>query len=635
MNEGESGTMNVNNPVKVFIDTHLHLYNLSHIGLLAYVNRTLLNKSIRLEDFFKSRYFRIVWRIASSKNPLMHIVKKIVLALLVLGPICLGFLAFRFDLLDWFLSGPRSLIFDLTLVAVLYIGCLALVIIIVKFVVRDRLSKAFNMLSILENDICSMLLYIERDYVFSSLRRFGRDARVKNFIETYKSTLASGQVADGFGKLDAKFRNAVYDKVILTPLMMDFECEGYAGNGKMRYNLPPDKPIVDQVIDMFNGIKRYMQKSAFRLFEVYPFMGINPANYPCGRAFPVSEMGDDIRIRLFASMPDSVSEKVKMFLFENEDGIRGHYVVAIEDIDEDEELWWDQNMNGSNGAHPDKLGNYVHDICAESRVGSATKLLFKYFGDYDSTDDRLYDKFKDNYDKYFAKGKYNGDVDKIRSFFFAGIKLYPGLGFDPWPVTEYETKNTTNSGEWKIPTDILEKQKNVELLYRFCVFKNIPLTVHCQHMGFDSIDRKDLERNTNPNRWERVLGEQGRYKELKINFAHMGINDGWLFQKWVPVVAGYIKRNPNVYADFACKGWKPGFYANFLGILHTHGIRKDRIMFGSDFMIDLMYVKSYEEYLEKYLAFFSVEDSCKDMALLGKFSVDNPREFLFGSSNKM
>ncbi|MCW8966636.1 MAG: hypothetical protein OQK82_08135, partial [Candidatus Pacearchaeota archaeon] len=76
-----------------------------------------------------------------------------------------------------------------------------------------------------------------------------------------------------------KCDDMIFRKVILTPLMMDFDGKGYKGDGPVHYNLPPYKPIVEQVVDVFNGIKRYNKMSPYHLFEVYTFVGINPQNY--------------------------------------------------------------------------------------------------------------------------------------------------------------------------------------------------------------------------------------------------------------------------------------------------------------------------------------------------------------------
>ncbi|HWP67901.1 MAG TPA: amidohydrolase, partial [Rectinemataceae bacterium] len=48
---------------------------------------------------------------------------------------------------------------------------------------------------------------------------------------------------------------------------------------------------------------------------------------------------------------------------------------------------------------------------------------------------------------------------------FAGIKLYPPMGFDPWPDDEAE-------------------REKVKILYSFCEKKNVPIITHCDDGGF-------------------------------------------------------------------------------------------------------------------------------------------------------
>jgi hypothetical protein len=92
----------------------------------------------------------------------------------------------------------------------------------------------------------------------------------------------------------------LYSKVVLTPLMMDF---GYKGFGDkairyVHYKEQSRKPIKEQVVDVYNGIRDYREfdykdkyrlafpnlapqdgKSTSRIFEIYPFIGINTKNY--------------------------------------------------------------------------------------------------------------------------------------------------------------------------------------------------------------------------------------------------------------------------------------------------------------------------------------------------------------------
>ena len=56
--------------------------------------------------------------------------------------------------------------------------------------------------------------------------------------------------------------NTEYNTIVLTPLLMDF---GYRNiRSDTYYSIPPEKPIIEQTIDVFNGIRKYRN---FELFE--------------------------------------------------------------------------------------------------------------------------------------------------------------------------------------------------------------------------------------------------------------------------------------------------------------------------------------------------------------------------------
>jgi len=92
----------------------------------------------------------------------------------------------------------------------------------------------------------------------------------------------------------------IYSKIVLTPLMIDFGYKGYGDTAirYVHYKEHSRKPVKEQVIDVFNGIrdyaefdykKRYIKafphlvskkgQNTSRVFEIYPFIGINTKNY--------------------------------------------------------------------------------------------------------------------------------------------------------------------------------------------------------------------------------------------------------------------------------------------------------------------------------------------------------------------
>lgn len=196
--------------------------------------------------------------------------------------------------------------------------------------------------------------------------------------------------------------------------------------------------------------------------------------------------------------------------------------------------------------------------------------------------------------------------------YFAGIKLYPPLGFDPWPSEPSE-------------------REKAEALYQFCETNQIPITTHCDDGGFRVIQLEKAWTYTAPERYTEVLL---RFPNLRINFAHFGylhnqikrINDQY---EWRNRILKFMLEYPNVYSDFSFDGVYPQFYQELLEMLANlsesdRKVVEQRVMFGSDFMVNLLKVNSYLEY------FTIFEESPLDSALKHKFGSENPARFLFG-----
>jgi len=139
--------------------------------------------------------------------------------------------------------------------------------------VTKLLKASANLLVVLENDIGSTFLLME------------------NCLREQENPILN---KDGL-----HIGGETYTSIVLTPLMMDF---GYKGNrspgdGSIRrfhYDIRVGKPIVGQVVDVFRAIRMYvktestadltkkfpsLQPGTKRMFEIYPFLGLNPANY--------------------------------------------------------------------------------------------------------------------------------------------------------------------------------------------------------------------------------------------------------------------------------------------------------------------------------------------------------------------
>lgn len=700
---------------RVFFDSHLHLYDLSHAGFLAFLNRFFINQSISLSDIISCRLLKILSCLFPAEKKYFKIIKIIIsLLLLSLIYILISLLIYycpinncrQIQKLSQDFPPFRGLVAFFPGVIITVI----LTLLLIKNFSKKYIRRIINLLSITESGVCGMLLNLELDYLYLSLKSISEhkpylaikiaamELAVKaktntgilddlkqayeeasrgkphlkerldelnnsskkkllpNDIRVLKEWLITCYLKKG-DSYGLKFGDLEFDKIILTPLMMDFQYKGYDGNFKIHYNLPPDKPIVDQTIDMFNGIKQYMKDSQFRIFEIYPFMGINPDIYPDNpaaefRINPRTLPADIVKV-LFKWIPRSVKNKVKKFPGpENNVMKKDRVIVAVEKVTEREGEAWKKAIRKAfmnDIVCRDKIIEWIDKIVKQSRNNSIQRLMYKYFGEYNGNDKNLYDKFRKRYQYYFRDDGYAYNIDKIRSHSIAGIKFYPPLGFNPWPEEE-------------------DKQEKIKFIYRFCNERQIPITVHAHMISFDTISKKLKEKYTDPARWINILKD---YPQLKLNFAHMGMKTRENYRSlssWAIIILEYLKfSNHNIYTDFSClalKDWKHSFYKDLEIIIKKTAdnqnilkkcnkktlkiiaeIRKtlsaktaggndvkgnnnhimERILFGTDFMLHLFYNDSCFDYLDY---FFNRNTSFNDKEKK-LFCNINPRRFIF------
>ena len=338
-----------------------------------------------------------------------------------------------------------------------------------------------------------------------------------------------------------------YDKMVLCPLVMDFGFKNIPKKEKngVLYNLTPKRPIVNQIGDLLYAIRTYFRfelevdaknkkmdlsseipdsqkKKNEKLFEIYPFMGLDTRNYTL----------------------DKLEKMLEMY-----------------------------------------FKNFTKDESGETRRNR----LFAKMGKLDSN---MYDTTPDYYTDIFA-----------------GIKLYPQMGFDPYPSDPEE----------------LEK---VQYLYKFCIDKRIPITTHCSDGGYKT--GKDNDKLTSPlGQWKNVFEAKDKNSEhlfsgLTLNFAHFG-SQKKNNRQWRNEIIELTKKHPNVYADISCNDMTPGYY-NELGKLFNDKNPQlhEKVLYGSDFSINMLAsnVESYNQYLEAF-----VKSNLTYKTNLCEF---NPKKFLFG-----
>jgi predicted TIM-barrel fold metal-dependent hydrolase len=156
-------------------------------------------------------------------------------------------------------------------------------------------------------------------------------------------------------------------------------------------------------------------------------------------------------------------------------------------------------------------------------------------------------------------------------------------------------------------------------LYDFCVEYNVPITAHCNPGGF--LVHKDFAGFSSPFKWESVLK---KYKNLRLNLAHFG---GVERDEWRGKIADMIlEKDPetgeykyeSLYTDISYQGVDEVSYRDMMNFINGHDCEKrtrllKRIIFGSDFMINLQDISSYSKYLRYFIDAKALTLEEKDM----------------------
>ena len=376
-----------------------------------------------------------------------------------------------------------------------------------------------------------------------------------------------------------------YRRIILTPLIVDFGAKGLLDRRITGYYRElPRKPVVKQTADLLEGIAYYTRHTQCHLFEIYPFLGLNPQFYPLDKRM-------DTRVR---DVPEyDESELPAGIKIETDPSDRSGYVITDGEMAKEAKRWLYRLFHKSENNRY-AIKRLYDDSRDQDRGTTLPELLDKYFRDYTGRREDL----------FAHMGAYKGDIDCMGSNVFAGIKLYPPLGFDPWPSEHCQYQ-----------------REKVRRLYGFCQEKQIPITVHCSVGGFiGTQDGKEAMRLVTPHKWVEVLKE---YPNLRLNFAHLGRQDRGT--EWQRVVLDLLERYPNVYTDFANCAVSRTFYDRLSRLIAEHPHAKERLLFGSDFMVNLLETDSYAEYYGYFLDAknaLSAEDR-------HQFFHVNPKRFLF------
>jgi predicted TIM-barrel fold metal-dependent hydrolase len=192
-------------------------------------------------------------------------------------------------------------------------------------------------------------------------------------------------------------------------------------------------------------------------------------------------------------------------------------------------------------------------------------------------------------------GQFSLVQDAVRNKGFIGVKLYPVMGFRPMgndgaADTDYYPQELRAIPHWGQKMD-----RALSNLYDWCIAEDIPIMAHCSFSQFPSAA---AGMRGAPKEWRKVL-EQSRWRELRLNVAHLGgvwdlANDptnGWTADA-VTLLADF----PNVYGDLADydpvveitadqKAVNAKVLPRLKALLDAKPKARDKLMYGSDWVM--------------------------------------------------
>jgi len=208
---------------------------------------------------------------------------------------------------------------------------------------------------------------------------------------------------------------------------------------------------------------------------------------------------------------------------------------------------------------------------------------------------------------------------------FAGLKVYPPMGFDPNP----------EDGDAKAKT---------EIFFTFAEEHQIPIVTHCDDQGFRMLSLEDSFTFTSPERWEGVLE---RHPNLWLDFAHFGQQyyrgiplteiKKWpeilrerlngTEMSWQQRIIALMKKYPHVYSDLSFGGSDEKAWSSLNEVLAQNGEDRSkieaRLLFGTDWPLCLTKIPNALDYWNLFVEGPVSQD------LMDKMLNKNPQVFLF------
>jgi predicted TIM-barrel fold metal-dependent hydrolase len=211
---------------------------------------------------------------------------------------------------------------------------------------------------------------------------------------------------------------------------------------------------------------------------------------------------------------------------------------------------------------------------------------------------------------------------------FAGVKVYPPNGFSPMDkvlvgpdsVFEYCSKNQIpivshcSYGGFATPATsinvngyIIPKGKKEPVEYNGTYQFNTSIAD-----GFTVMVQERAGVLNNPKIWRKVLE---KYNNLILVLAHFGSGNN----DWQDEILAMMKIYPNLYTDVSCMS-DESIIQRVKTIYTNNPDISDRILYGSDYFLDMFFNESFDQYLNRIKGIFGPE-------IFDKISSDNPMKF--------
>ncbi|MFK4084168.1 amidohydrolase family protein [Kribbella sp. NPDC020789] len=201
-----------------------------------------------------------------------------------------------------------------------------------------------------------------------------------------------------------------------------------------------------------------------------------------------------------------------------------------------------------------------------------------------------------------VRSRWAGDIDTplavvkdaVRRFGFAGVKVYPPMGFRP---LHNVAVGDVTAEEAAALNDVLDE------FYSWCETEQVPITAHCNNSQYAS-QAYESAGLAGPGGWIDVLG---KYPGLHLNLGHFGgaraVEDP---NAWIWQIANAAARFEFLYADVgdhkihdhALSGPYLDRLRDMFGRSETEVMRK-RLMYGTDWYMVAIYPE-WEKFLRTY-----------------------------------